>query len=279
MSSPLSVKRRKIDNATSTLKKPFVSPLRSANNSHTPLKENGNTANRAYTPSRLAHTVKAASGPPVTPAATRLVGAPAQKSTPSREQPVFTTSSSRTDPAERAAQKAITSLELQIKNVRNDLDTLAQATRISNSNTDDELQELTEKWRAASQQASEELFGHVKERVCRMGGVAAWRESEQQKHYRAYGLGDFAPEAEESDYADCEFDSQGEELPEEEQEFRKAEKKRVKREAMEAADLPSAEEMSRLEGGDGGKKLVWQEAANDDDVGLVLPPERMLGLR
>lgn len=275
MSSPLSVKRRRIYNATNTLAKPFVSPLRSAKAQQTPLKEN-NTANALpYTPSTLAHTVNAAVSPPPTLKLPRAPGLSATKSTPFRKQHTFTTSAKRTDPAELAAQKAVTALELQIKALRNEIDTLEQADHIINSTTDAELEALTDKWRLASQQAAEELFGTVKERVCRMGGVAAWRESEQQKYERANGMGDFAPEPEVDDDADCEFDSQGEELPEAEQEFRKRMKKRVRQEAMDAADVGDVREEAV---GD-GKAKVWQEVGNDDDVSKsqrVLRKERML---
>ena len=75
-----------------------------------------------------------------------------------------------------------------------------------------------------------------------MGGVAAWREGEKRKYDRSNGLGDFAQESEQDDDADCEFDSQGEELPEAEQEHRKREKRRLKQEALDAAD--SREESS-----------------------------------
>ncbi|KAI7241260.1 hypothetical protein KC330_g629 [Hortaea werneckii] len=270
MSSPLSVKRRKFNDANKTLKKPFVSPLRNAHAQRPPLQEDHKSGNAPYTPSTLAHTVRVADEDespknestvskvnPTTPV-------PVIKSQSRRIPPGFTTSSRRTDPAELAAQKALTSLELQIRSLRTDIDALNQSNQISTSNTDAELEQLTEKWRLASQQASEDLFGHVKERVCRMGGVAAWRESEKQKFERSHGMGAFAPEPEKSDDADCEFDSQGEELPEKEQEFRKAEKRRVKQEALDAADLPSAMEQ-QMGGSEGGKKMVWQEEVKDDD--------------
>ncbi|RMY16684.1 hypothetical protein D0868_00190, partial [Hortaea werneckii] len=272
MSSPLSVKRRKFNDANKTLKKPFVSPLRNAHAQRPPLKEKEDhkPGNAPYTPSTLAHTVRAANGngsPMVTSTASNsnpTTPAPLTKPQSLHKRTGFTTSSRRTDPAELAAQKALTSLELQIRSLRTDIDTLNQSNQISTSNTDAELEQLTEKWRLASQQASEELFGHVKERVCRMGGVAAWRESEKQKFERSHGMGAFAPEPEESDDPDCEFDSQGEELPEKEQEFRKAEKRRVKQEALDAADLPSAMEQ-QMGGSEGGKKMVWQEEVKDDD--------------
>ena len=63
------------------------------------------------------------------------------------------------------------------------------------------------------------------------------------------------------DDADCEFDSQGEELPEDEQEYRKKEKRRVRREAEEAADVdePVVEDAT-------GPPPVWQQGGGDDDV-------------
>ncbi|KAI6852267.1 hypothetical protein KC364_g953 [Hortaea werneckii] len=238
MSSPLSVKRRKFDDASKTLKKPFVSPLRKSPAQRPPVKEDHKPRNAPYTPSTLAHTVSAADRNTIPNSdskvsdSTPATPAPLPKSQSLHKRPGFTTSSRRADPAELAVQKALTSLELQIRSLRTDVDALKQSEQISTSNTDAELEQLTDKWRLASQQASEELFGHVKER--------------------------------ESDDADCEFDSQGEELPEKEQEFRKAEKRRVKQEALDAADLPSAMEQ-QMGSSEGGKKMVWQEDVKDDD--------------
>ena len=47
----------------------------------------------------------------------------------------------------------------------------------------------------------------------------------------------------------------------------KREKRRGKREAMEAADLPRTEEVKGTEvRREGGQKMAWEEPANDDDV-------------
>ncbi|KAF2215679.1 hypothetical protein CERZMDRAFT_10113, partial [Cercospora zeae-maydis SCOH1-5] len=126
--------------------------------------------------------------------------------------------------------------------VQNELDILKQAETLSNSTTDADLENLRDKWRLASQYAAEELFGTVKERVCRMGGVAAWREMEKKRHDRSHGLGDFAE-------------------PEDEQEYRKKLKQRARREAMDAMDEPDnpREQMD-------AKKEVWQEPGKDDDT-------------
>ncbi|EMC98965.1 hypothetical protein BAUCODRAFT_31237 [Baudoinia panamericana UAMH 10762] len=265
MSSPVSAKRRKLKEAAHTLSKPFVSPLRSAKADRKPLRENNVAGNVPYVPSTLAHTVKADYD-----ATAKTIDASKSASKPTLLAPVpkqrcSTISIKRPDAAEIAAQRALTSLELQIRALKNDLDVFAQAQHITTSTTDAELEVLTERWRLASQQAAEEIFGTVKERVYRMGGVAAWRESEKRKFERANGLGEFALEEEPVDNdADCEFDSQGEELPEEEALSRKKEKRRLRQEVMDAADLP---EKPKMDTG-GGVSKVWQEGDKDDDVGV-----------
>jgi len=268
MSSPLSVKRRKLNENTTKLARPFVSPLRKSKPAPEAEAENAPPATTTpYRPSILAHSIILTTSPPDTAKRTSEASkvSPA-KSTPVRKQQAFTTSSKRTDPAELAAQRAITKLELQIRNVKNELDALKQASQITSTTTDAELEVLAQKWKAASQTAAEELFGSVKERVNRMGGVAAWRETEKKKYDRSHGLGEFKEEPEEDDDADCEFDSQGEELPEAEQEYRRAQKQKAKKEMMEAADI---EEPVREEAENGKEKLVWQEPGGDDDVSMV----------
>lgn len=265
MSSPLSVKRRKLNDASANLKKPFVSPLRATKPNRAPLTETTSNSNvRPYIPSSLAHTVK-----PAYPASEHTPAAPKTKiihgnAIPLRKQPPTAWSSrKKATPEEIAAQKANTSLELQIRKVQNDLDTLKQGRHIANTSTDADLGALIEKWRLASQSVAEELFGSVKERVCRMGGVAAWREMEKRKYERAHGMGEFAQEEEpEDDDADCEYDSQGEELPEEEQEYRKKMKRQAKQEIMDAAE-PADEPQ---EDPHATKEKVWQEDGKDDDV-------------
>ncbi|CAK3746029.1 hypothetical protein DOTSEDRAFT_51904 [Lecanosticta acicola] len=269
MASPLSVKRRKLNDGPATLERPFVSPLRTSKTDRTPLKEqtsNIHVRPRPYTPSTLAHTIKQASLASETAGQSSGTVAPNVsriKATPLRKQPIPWSSKKRTDPEEIAAQKAITSLELQIRKVQNDLDTLKQAQHISNSSTDADLEALTDKWRLASQAVAEELFGSVKERVCRMGGVAAWREMEKRKYDRANGLGEFAREEDPvDDDADCEFDSEGEELPEEEQLYRKKMKHQARQEMMDAAEQPDEPQQDA----NAEKNKVWQEEGKEDDT-------------
>lgn len=270
MSSPLSVKRRRLNDATNVLAKPFVSPLKRTATDRTAAQEQptaAHAAHRPYAPSTLAHTISTSS-PEVhkSQAVEQTVATPRPKTARARLSHTPITGSKRRDPEEVAAQKVITSLEIQIRSVRNELETLSQATQLSTGNTDDELVELTEKWKSAAQQAAEELFGSVHDRVCRMGGVAAWREAEKSKFDRQHGLGEYAQRdaADEDNDADCEFDSQGEELPEEEQEWRRKEKRRIRAEMAEAADVPAKDEGDR--DSEAAKSMVWQEPGQEDDA-------------
>ena len=269
MTTPLGLKRRRIDEVTNTLKKPFVSPLRAAQKTErAPLQETDSNApspvhRSPYIPSIHAHTTEpGAHAEVVSQQQTDYVPA---KSTPIRKYATFSTSAKRPDPEEIAMQRSITALELQTRRVQNDIDALQQADQISNSSTDADLEALVDKWRLASQAVAEDLFGTVKERVYRMGGVAAWKESEKNTHNRFNGQGAFAERDEsKKDDADCEFDSQGEELPEDEQEYRKKMKRKARQEMVEAADVPE-----RLESEEDKEKKVWQEDGLDDDVSLV----------
>lgn len=267
MSSPLTAKRRKINESTDTLKKPFVSPFRTAGSNRTPLKQNTNKANIAqqpYLPSTLAHT-KSQEFDSVRAVASS--GLRATQSTP-RQKPALPQWSSKknTDPEELATEREVSLLERKIKREQNDLDTLQQAQKLSTSTKDAELEELIQKWRIVSQAVAEELFGYVKERVNRMGGVAAWREMEKRKYARTHGMGEFAQEEPQEDDADCEFDSEGEELPEDEQEYRKKMKRQAKQEAMDAADIPEKPE----EDAGQQKTMAWEEAGQEDDVSWAM---------
>ncbi len=267
MSSPLAAKRRKLNETTRTLARPFVSPLKLSKSDTAPLKPAHNAANlHAYRPSTLAHTTNISTSPDDQPkASTYSIKTPVRPA-PIRKTAAFTTSTGRgRDPAEVAAQRAVTALELQIRNVRNEIDTLNQAADLNSSTTDAELEEVTQKWRIATQTAAEELFGTVKERVCRMGGVQAWKDSEKQKVEKRNEWSS-RDEGAEDDDADCEFDENGEELPEEEADYRKKEKARMRQEAKDAMeDESGAMEAEMVE----REKKVWQEEGKDDDVSLL----------
>ncbi len=262
MSSPITAKRRKLNETSKTLRKPFVSPLKSTKLDCTPLQHNNASNVRPYQPSTLAHTISqsqdlAKPSKEVSTSITTL-----GRSTPVRKNFSYSQSSARTrNPAEQAAQRALSKLEMQIRTTRNEIDTLKQAAHLNVTSTDADLEDLTIKWRQATQAAAEELFGTVKERVCRMGGVAAWKESEKQKQEKMNQRAQ-PDDTTEDDEADCEFDEEGEELPEDEVAYRKKEKARARQEMMDAMeDAGGAEEMEQME----REKKVWQEVGKEDD--------------
>lgn len=274
MSSPLRVKRRRVQEAHQRLTKPFVSPMRTNKSATTPVPPVTTHQAFTYTPSSLAHTVQLAY-PPAKSSTSRtepaISRAPTAVATPIRKPAasLYSSKKIRANPEEVAAQKAISSIEAQIRRTKNELDTLKQAQQIKSSTTDADLEQLIDKWRLASQAIAEDLFGTVKERVCRMGGVAAWREMEKKKHDRAHGVGEFAREEEVvgPNDADCEFDDEGEELPEDEQEYRKKMKRQVEREMAEAAEGNGDVEAEARDVKP--KEKIWEEEGGEDDVSFV----------
>ena len=104
----------------------------------------------------------------------------------SKFSPVKT--SLRSDPDILALERQHSTLLSTLNALRTDLDTHAQALKIETSGKDVELERLIGVWKTASRLAAEELFGGVKDRVNRMGGVGAWRERERNKN-KGFGGG------------------------------------------------------------------------------------------
>jgi Swi5-dependent recombination DNA repair protein 1 len=91
------------------------------------------------------------------------------------------------DPDIAPLLRAQRELEKQSREVKEELDTAEQARKIEadsakknpDAEIDGELLELIEKWRAASQQAAEELFGKVRDRVNKWVISSIWSEDTQ----------------------------------------------------------------------------------------------------
>ncbi|KAK4989600.1 hypothetical protein LTR50_003066 [Elasticomyces elasticus] len=276
MSTP-SAKRLRVDAAVSTLSKPFRSPLKSAvsarKESLYPNTDAINISHKPYLLSTLAHTVHKAS--PLAPTATQpserpsLPQTPFQKSTTVRTthlhsslKPSHNTAPS-TDAELSELTRTITRHETALRALRDEIDTLTQAASIATSDQDDELDELVTKWRMTSQAVAEEVFGGVKERVNRMGGVGAWRERERERVSRMSGW-------EEERRADAAGDSDEEDEDEDEDEGVSAEdrdnraamrddRRRMKREMREAMEGEKEMVVER-------EKKMWEEEGRDDDV-------------
>lgn len=187
MSSTPQAKRRRLNDATKTLHKPFKSPFR------TPLKPNiGSDPPSSDPPDTVSSTpVSAYPEPPSShnkpysrSAAATALGArtatPVKRgSTPLVTRPILTTTS-RTFRSTTSKP----SVALEIMQIRNDIQILTQAQALATSTKDDDLLVLVDKWRTASRTAAEELFGTTRDRVNRMGGVGAWKEREKESKER-----------------------------------------------------------------------------------------------
>ncbi|PCG97952.1 Tetratricopeptide-like helical [Penicillium occitanis (nom. inval.)] len=169
MSQPPShqAKRRRLDNTASALLRPFKSPLPKSAQRKEPATpdEAATTSNSNLRQQIPSHPHKPAT--PITP------------SSPSLN--IKTSNPESKDPEILFLRKKRLTLQSQLTSLRTELDTAQQALRIESSSRDDELRALRLKWRGISQKAAEELFETAKEKIGRMGGVAAWRESERQR--------------------------------------------------------------------------------------------------
>lgn len=179
-------KRRRLDESTSTLSKPFRSPLRvdvKPQDRH--INHNEQVA-QTHTANVTDHEIGTS-----LPSITDLTTCKHQPSPPSNSSPIRKPSnllsSSPRAPSKDAEylslQKQHSALVVQLSKLRQSLDTAQQALKIESTNADLDLEVLISKWKLVSREAAEELFRGARDRVNRMGGVGAWRErnSKQQQ--------------------------------------------------------------------------------------------------
>lgn len=105
-----------------------------------------------------------------------------------------------------------TVLSIRLTQLRKSLDIAEQALKIERSSEDVQLEHLIIKWRAVAQETADELFTDAKERVARMGGMAAWRrEHENQDLVRSEDSNASANEPDQHGSVSSEEDTQNEE--------------------------------------------------------------------
>lgn len=167
MSTP-QAKRRRLNEATKILHKPFKSPFR------TQLKAGiGSDPPSSDPPDTSTPTAEAAIATlPTAPntATARLTNA---------ARPVSHVAAST-----RAGQKkpmAKANMARETMHLRNEIQILSQAHALATSTKDDDLVVLIDRWKTASRAAAEELFANTRDRVNRMGGVGAWKEREREQ--------------------------------------------------------------------------------------------------
>jgi Swi5-dependent recombination DNA repair protein 1 len=170
MSTP-HIKRRRLNEATKTLHKPFKSPFR------TPLKQGFDSD----PPSSDLIDVRIPSPgltiTSFTPSAIPIPDLPIVAKPPLSRP-------SRGTPARTVQKKTLSkpSVIREIMQMRNEIQILSQAHALATSNKDDDLTLLIDRWRTASRAAAEELFASTRDRVNRMGGVGAWKEREKEQN-------------------------------------------------------------------------------------------------
>jgi Swi5-dependent recombination DNA repair protein 1 len=153
------LKRRRID-STSKLTKPFKSPLRASTGSFT------------EPPQALDRACDSRSAP------TR---------TPSKSSPLPSPLCS--EPALRDLQRQHGILLSRLNALTAELDTVIQAQKVEASSKDKELERLIGLWKGVCRAAAEELFRGARDRVNRMGGVRAWKESERNRTSAGWAIG------------------------------------------------------------------------------------------
>jgi len=205
-------KKRRVDTANATLKKPFRSPLLSrtqASTSDAPSLRSSSllrgqvSVTTGDRDSQSAETTDTQSHEPNSPERKHKS---ARSLTRSIREP--TTQATKGPGSELAALLSSFEKELDrdAKEIQQRKELIAQAEQIKAESerrrpgeaVDAELQDLIQKWKAAARSAADEVFGIVKERVAGAGGMKAWREMERRQREFFGGGGSFDNEPGES---------------------------------------------------------------------------------
>ncbi|KAF2128012.1 hypothetical protein P153DRAFT_432426 [Dothidotthia symphoricarpi CBS 119687] len=190
MSTPYA-KRRRLNEATKTLHKPFKSPFKTPSKSVTSSDPPSSDPSDLVIPDPayvfpVLNTARSNDVQPL-PTPARPEESPATPAPPTARTSRSLVSRSITSTPSRSLPKKTPSkpsLTREIVQLRSDIQILSQAERLATSTEDDNLIVLIDKWRTASRAAAEELFGSTRDRVNRMGGVGAWKEREKEAQER-----------------------------------------------------------------------------------------------
>jgi hypothetical protein len=173
-----SSKRRRTDAATA-LSKPFKSPLRR------PAPTNTNDMPSKPVVPRTTEDTEVPATPIIPVEPNSISNSPDPMTTPVppkrkrvlRLFPQFLSQSSQTsDPEILELQKQHREIKSKVDVLINELEVATQALNLETNPKYIEIPTLITKWRLASQDAADEVFFGAKERVNRMGGMAAWKE-------------------------------------------------------------------------------------------------------
>ncbi|KFZ14445.1 hypothetical protein V502_06043 [Pseudogymnoascus sp. VKM F-4520 (FW-2644)] len=178
-------KRRRADSTAAALSKPFRSPFRTtAVKSNRDSQEQPSDLGRTQleqraSPLKVSHVPRARNPPPF----------------PYKRQQGVNISSTPSDNSDSQLEiaslvKAQRQLKNKLHSLKEELHLCEQAHKIEHDpletgpdgkEVDGELLRLTERWKSASRQAAEELFGSAKDKINRMGGPQAWKEMQERQ--------------------------------------------------------------------------------------------------
>jgi len=151
-------KRRRLDATTSTLSKPFRSPLRVTSDIHQsadPVAKRDHADSQATTPAKTE----------------QLKAVPTKSATwsPSRELDE--------EQDITGLQKEYAALSQQLRKLRQDLNAVEQAQRLQAAGQEEKLNKAILKWRDIARDAADEVFESASNRVRDMGGLQAWQKN------------------------------------------------------------------------------------------------------
>ncbi|KAK7550550.1 hypothetical protein BKA81DRAFT_381800 [Phyllosticta paracitricarpa] len=279
MSTPLA-KRRRLEDPQSVLRKPFRSPFKTP--VHPTSKPDEDSASQSSVAQASASQGDTAESSPMSSPAlpdstkssipvsrtVRSKSTPRPLSKPGMS-PMMARKAASDDPVAqelRAEEQKQRKIARQIANIKSEVDTFEQALAISTSTKDQELEEVIQKWREASRAAAEEVFGTVRDRVNKMGGVGAWREKEQRQREWKQGFDAAEEEPDLDDSEDDDEDDNDELTPEERDAKRIAKEQRAEARAEATREREwRKEEMEReKEELEAQQPKATDEGANDD---------------
>jgi hypothetical protein len=180
-----SAKRKRLDESSTTLSKPFRSPMRvdvKAKSQQTCHTDHNHVVPSLATAKLNDSNVQIRPTPP-SENEVNTTRTP-QASSPSRKPPPLFSSSPKStgnDAEFLALQREHSALRLRLAELRQSLDTAQQALKIQTADQDAGLEVLIAKWKQVSREVAEQLFTTAKEKVNRMGGVGVWREKSRKK--------------------------------------------------------------------------------------------------
>lgn len=194
----LNTKRRRLNDASSALSKPFKSPLRKQ-----PVADEPSNARKEGTEPE--QTIVDSEPTSITASSSSLTTGHSQPDNKSPLKPPYTpqrnldfsshhlspiapsqssSSSSSSSTLITALRKQESALLSRLVSLHRELDTVSQALKIEQKGQDDELAELITKWKGVSREAAEELFVGARDKVNGMGGVGAWKEKARDAKMR-----------------------------------------------------------------------------------------------